>query len=243
MLKLTTNSKTKFSKNQKNTFGLLHGLPESGGTCVGATCGKGGCLDIRDGLKRRTCYVEKITQIYKAVGKVLAENTAKVVNKPEDEIYNVLKRTVSTFARKNEGKLFFRLHWAGDFMSVEYVSAWVRVIREFPNVRFWVYTRSFTTKDLITPLIGLDNLSIFLSCDPNNVKEAMEVFDKYKDRAPGLGLAWMGNTDPEIKGEKFIVCPETSGKVKNADEGACAKCRLCVNNYKTRIKNIRFLIH
>ena len=86
-IKLTTNSKTKFNKYQKNTFGLLHGLPKNGGTCVGATCGKGGCLDTRDGLKRKTCYVEKLTQIYKGVGNVLKYNSEFFIDKNSDGYY------------------------------------------------------------------------------------------------------------------------------------------------------------
>jgi hypothetical protein len=245
MIKLSSNSKTKFSKSQKNTFGLLHGLPKNGGTCAGATCGKGGCLDTRDGLKRKTCYVEKITQIYKNVGKTLLYNTEFFVNKNADECYNVIKRTVSIFVRKNQGKLFFRIHWAGDFMSLAYAEAWAIVIAEFPQVRFWVYTRSFRPgANFIQPLIGLDNLSLFLSCDPNNVADAKEIYDTNKELVPGLALAWMGDTDPGLKDVKFVVCPETSGKVKSTkDKGACAKCRLCVDNYVKRVCNIRFMIH
>mgnify|MGYP007007274511 CR=1 FL=1 len=130
-------------------------------------------------------------------------------------------------------------------MSVAYAEAWAMVIREFPQVRFWVYTRSFRPGYNCTdPLMGLTNLTLFLSCDPNNIQDAKAVYDKNKEFFPGLGLAWMGDTDPNIEGVKFVVCPETSGKVKStADKGACAKCRLCVDNFKKRVCNIRFLIH
>lgn len=246
MLKLTENSKTKFSKSQKNTFGLLHGLPQNGGTCIGATCGTGGCLDTRDGKKRKTCYVEKIISIYKGVGTVLTENTAALQNKTKDEMVVILRDMVQNFVKKTKDDklLKFRLHWAGDFMSEDYVSAWVTVIKEFPKVRFWTYTRSFVKSDeFIEPLLSCKNLSLFLSCDPINFEKAKALYKKYAAYS-NLGLAWLGEKPPEAQLFRWVICPETSGKVKNTkDCGACAKCRLCVDNYKSKIKNIRFLIH
>src|SRR4051812_7210748 len=91
---LTDNSKTKFKKNHRNTFGLMYGLPENGGTCPGATEGKGGCLEIRDGNKRPTCYMAKVVQIYKAVGTRLTENTEALVGKSLEEMESVLTDTV-----------------------------------------------------------------------------------------------------------------------------------------------------
>ena len=246
MLKLTGNSKTKFSKSHKNTFGLLHGLPKDGGTCVGATCGAGGCLDTRAGKKRKTCYVEKITQIYKNVGNVLLENTEMLKDKTQEEMTVILRETVAEFVRKSPpDKLFFRLHWAGDFMNSSYVRAWSTVIKEFPNVRFWAYTRSFAQDhDFIFPLLECTNLSLYLSCDPVNMESAKKVYDLYKEKYNNLGLAWMGNEAPDPNTFRWVKCPEITGKVKSTDEqGACSKCRLCVDNYANKIKNIQFLIH
>lgn len=246
MLKLTGNSKTKFSKSHKNTFGLLHGLPKDGGTCVGATCGAGGCLDTRSGKKRKTCYVEKITQIYKNVGAVLLENTKQLEGKTQEEMIVILRETVEAFIKKSPAnKLYFRLHWAGDFMNDDYVKAWSSVMKEFPNVRFWAYTRSYTEKtDFIAPLLECTNLSLYLSCDPVNVEEAKKVYEVYKLKHNNLGLAWMGNEAPDPTIFRWVKCPEITGKVVSTDEaGACSKCRLCVDNYVNRIKNIQFLIH
>ena len=243
MLKLTDNRKTSFKKNQYNTFGLMYGLPENGGTCPGATTGKGGCLDVRDGLKRQTCYMAKITAIYKAVGNVLATNTAMLQGKTVDEMETICKATITEFIRKSKNAdLYFRLHYSGDFFSVEYAEAWARVIRDFPQVRFWVYTRSH---DMIDPLLGLDNITVFLSCDPSNFEKVQKIFNEKKEKHKNLGMAYMGNDVPKLEGsDRFITCPEITGKVKNTDTvGACAKCRMCVDNYKIRVKNIQFPIH
>lgn len=240
--KLTQNAKTKFKKNHYNTFGLSYGLPENGGTCPGATTGKGGCLDVRDGLKRKTCYMAKITEIYKAVGVVLADNTQLVKDKTEEEIKVVCRETVQAFIKKSKEKdLYFRLHYSGDFFSEAYTKAWAAVIQEFPQVTFWVYTRSTKFAPL---LLGIPNLSLYLSCDPVNFKDMVALYDQYKSKHANLGLAWLGKDAPEQDKYRWVTCPEISGHQKNTEEqGACSKCRLCIDNYKIRIKNIKFPYH
>lgn len=242
MLKLSDNGKTKFRKNHYNTFGLMYGLPEDGGTCPGATTGKGGCLDVRDGLKRQTCYMAKIVAIYKAVGNVLAVNTAEVEGKTIEEIKDVCRKTIQVFIQKSKGEdLYFRLHYSGDFFSEEYTKAWAEVIKEFPTVTFWVYSRS---DEYVHHLFGIDNLTVYLSCDPVNFDKMLKIFNENKDKNPRLGMAWLGNTAPDQEVHRWVKCPEITGKVKNTDEqGACSKCRLCVDNFKHRVKNIQFLNH
>jgi hypothetical protein len=242
-LRLTDNRKTSFKPNHYNTFGLSYGLPKNGGTCPGATCGKGGCLDVRDGLKRQTCYMAKITAIYKNVGVVLEENTKTLIGKSVEEMKVVCRDTIKAFIQKSKNKdLYFRLHYSGDFFSQEYAQAWADVIMEYPEVMFWAYTRSY---DFIEPLLKAKNMSLYLSCDPVNYKKAKKIYDKLKDTYVNLGLAWLGEEAPKLIGfERFIFCPETTGKIKSTKEaGACSKCRLCIDNYKNRIKNIAFKIH
>lgn len=245
-LRLSDNSKVKFHNNHKNTFGLAQGLPENGGTCPGATSGPGGCLDVRDGHKRETCYVHKIVSIYKAVGNTLKHNTDLLKDKSYDQLVEILTDMVTRFLEADhKGHPFFRIHWAGDFFSEDYTKAWVTVIKKFSNVRFWAYTRSFNGDHNYAQLLfGLENLTLFLSCDPNNVDEATKIYHEIKDTYPNIGLAWMGEEPPDPEKFRWVRCPETSGKIKSEpNKGACAKCRLCVNNYKTHVKNISFEIH
>lgn len=242
MFKLSDNGKTKFRSGHYNTFGLNFGLPENGGTCPGATCGKGGCLDTRDGLKRQTCYMAKITAIYKNVGVVLEANTALVKGKTIEEIKDVCRKTIQVFIQKSKGEdLYFRLHYSGDFFSEEYTKAWAEVIKEFPTVTFWVYSRS---EEFVHHLFGIDNLTVYLSCDPVNFDKMLKIFNENKDKNPRLGMAWLGNTAPDQEVHRWVKCPEITGKVKNTSKaGACSKCRLCVDNFKHRVKNIQFLNH
>lgn len=223
----------------------MYGKPENGGSCPGATCGKGGCLDVRDGLKRETCYMAKITAIYKGVGVVLTSNSEIVRDKSVLEMSNTIRETIQAFILKSKGAdLYFRLHYSGDFFSKDYAEAWATVIKEFPQIQFWGYSRSVFKNgtDYIKPLLNIKNLTFFLSCDPDNFETMQKFYEQHKEDNPQLGMAWMGNTAPEPEKYRWVKCPEITGKVKNTDEaGACSKCRLCVDNYKSRVKNIQFL--
>ncbi len=222
-----------------NTFGLMYGREATGGTCPGSTLGGGGCLEVKLGRKLHTCYMSKVTAIYPQVKASLEANTAMLIGKPQVELEEILDNTVKEFIKKNKGdKLFFRLHYSGDFFSEEYTKAWKQVMLRFPQVQFWAYTRSLWAVQFLR---DIPNLTLFISVDPVNQKLAFAIYEKNKDQT-NIGLAWMGNTSPPEY--KFVKCPETSGVIKNEkDKGACSKCRLCVNNYKSRVRNISFNIH
>lgn len=238
---LSNNSKTKFSKKHNNTFGLMYGLPENGGTCPGASTGLGGCLSVRDGKKRATCYMAKIAQIYKGAAAVLQKNTDLLKDKPYEEMVEIIRNTINHFVKNTRSdQLYFRLNYSGDIYSENLAKAWATVMKEFPQVKFWMYTRSF---DFVEFLRDIPNLTLFLSVDPANCKEGFATYEKHKDQN-NLALAWMGNLVPDKEKWRWVTCPEISGKVKNTeDKGACGKCRLCIDRYVTKVKNIHFPIH
>lgn len=63
----------------------------------------------------------------------------------------------------------FRIHDSGDFFSIEYVFAWIQIIREHPEISFWAYTRSWRVAELLPALEQLremPNLQLFASVDP-----------------------------------------------------------------------------
>lgn len=238
---LSDNSKVKFRPNHRNTFGLNFGLPKDGGTCVGATTGKGGCLDVRTGKKRETCYMAKITQIYKAVGEVLNKNTSLLVGKSYQEMVSVFTNTFQNFVDKNKKEhWFFRCTYSGDFFSKECAQAFVAACSKFPEVQFWLYTRSHQFVEILSTA---PNVAVYLSADPANKKSAYEVYRKL-DHRNNVGICIMGN-DEKLDDIRFVTCPETSGKVSNKPEnGACSRCRLCFTyNDKIKLRPIRFLIH
>jgi len=216
----------------------MYGLPEDGGTCPGATTGLGGCVSIREGCKRATCYMDKVCNIYKGVANVLKDNTELLKGKSIPEMVATLTNTVNKFLEKKPQLPYFRLHYSGDFFSEDYAKAWKQVVETFPQVKFWVYTRTFS---VVKYFADLENFTLFLSLDPVNCAEGYKIYEQFKD-CKNIGLAWMGNTKPE--GRRWVTCPETSGVIKNTDNaGACSKCRLCVDRYQSKVRNIQFLLH
>jgi hypothetical protein len=124
----------------------------------------------------------------------------------------------------------FRIHWDGDFFSEDYADAWAMTITEFPNVKFWTYTRSFVDPLNIVPnLDGLANLTLYLSTDEYNVDVAHEIVSEF----PSVKLALCAidyKTGRELaRGRRSAICPENIGRMALMDEGrgACVDCRWC----------------
>jgi len=62
----------------------------------------------------------------------------------------------------------FRIHVSGDFHTAEYIKAWTQICREFLQLGFWSYTRSWTEQALfpyLEELRDLPNVQLFASTD------------------------------------------------------------------------------
>lgn len=240
-LKLSDNGKVRFKRRHFNSIGLLYGLPENGGTCPSATSGKGGCLEQKTGRITKTCYMDKITRLYPALYDILEFNTSLVKGKSEEEITEVYISTLQEFVRLNPEKelWFFRWFYSGDIEDDNSCNALITACKTFPEIRFWLYTRSHK---YISKLANVANLAVYLSLDRINEKEGLKTYQELGPRN-NVGLAYMGN--PTIEGEKFIKCPETFGVIENTSTiGACSKCKLCFTfNEKIKLRNIMFKVH
>jgi hypothetical protein len=125
----------------------------------------------------------------------------------------------------------FRIHWDGDFFSEDYARAWKMAMAEFPDVLFWVYTRSFVEPvDVVPELYGIPNLALYLSVDEYNVDAAYELRN---GDFPDLRFAFCAEDykraralDRERAG---IICPENIGRLALMENGmgACVTCGIC----------------
>ena len=235
------NGKVKFRPNHRNTFGLNFGLPSNGGTCPGATTGEGGCLDVRDGRKRPTCYMAKVVQIYKAVGNILQKNTDLLKKQDRAGMAEILKNTFQDFVdRTAPDQLYYRLLYSGDVFSEDFAYAVVDACKAFPQVKFWVYTRSHQYAEI---LVQAGNLAVYLSVDPVNLERGRAVYKRLTPDYTNIALAYLG---PAVEdGVKYVNCPETHGKIENTTKsGACSRCKLCFTyTAEIRLRNIQFKIH
>lgn len=209
-----------------NSFGLPSGTAFS---CPGATS-----------FCERICYAGKLEKIYKGVKNVIVSNYETLLYADYldgiDGMTYYLSRMVKDFivdSEKRNASLDFRIHWDGDFFSRDYAMAWAEVIRYFPEVRFWVYTRSFTSECFVIDILaGIDNLTVYLSADPVNIDLANKVAADYS----GVFIATVADTFAEAKetiidsARKSYNCPENGKRIPliSTKGSACISCGVCV---------------
>lgn len=213
--------------NGANSFGLPSGTAFS---CPGATS-----------FCEKICYAGKLEKIYSGVRDILLHNWNLLKDSSVREMQILLNDMMSEFvaetdkqnAKGKDASYDFRIHWDGDFFSREYAIAWANVIRCYPEVNFWVYTRSFTGPvNVIDILAGIPNLTVYLSADPVNINEANAVAAQY----PGVFIATVADTFAEAKAtlidqsRKTYNCPENGGRIPLISQkgSACIQCGVCV---------------
>lgn len=201
-----------------NTFGLPSGKAYS---CPGATS-----------VCEKICYAGKLEKIYKGVKDVLLNNWELLKNADQLEMEALLYQMIDEFDKdcvKRNAEKLFRIHWDGDFFNEAYTHAWKNVIKAWPNIQFWVYTRS----DFAVPILtGVDNLALYFSTDDDN----WELGAKLKE-TNGVKLAYLANNFAmgkermlQIVTKSAIPCPENAKKIPLiSDKGsACVTCGQCV---------------
>lgn len=209
-----------------NSFGLPSGKAFS---CPGQTafCGK-------------ICYAGKLEKIYSGVKNILMQNWNALNGKSVAEMTILLSDMLDEFraetvAQNVKGKnasMDFRIHWDGDFFSRDYAQAWANVIRANFDISFWVYTRSFYAPvNVIDIIAGIDNLTVYLSADVDNIAIANEV----AANTPGVYIATVADTFAEAKAtiidssRKAYNCPENGKRIPLISEkgSACIACGIC----------------
>ena len=224
MIRPSCDEKTRAWPHQKNTFGLLPGLPENGGTCPGATCGAGGCLECHP--KRPTCYVYR-NMIRPNVRRVLAYNTSLLKRADFREKVRLLDNEFGRFESEESWRSHswyaYRLHWAGDVFDSQYARALREAMERHPKIQFWGYTRSFA---VVPELLKARNLRLYISLDPQNVKAGTECWRKYRARGLRVALMYARRQDVPKTFGKVTSCPVDIGKMSRT--GACQRCKLCL---------------
>lgn len=218
-----TNSVTKSgNSNIANAFGIPAGF-----SCPGMTS-----------FCEKICYARKLERVYTGVSGTMYDNYAALrlafytegITGMSNLIVAMLNDFVDDCYKRKAPKLF-RIHWDGDFFSRDYATAWRYAILAFPDVQFWVYTRSFTDDVFVIDLLNdLDNLTLYLSADPVNIELAKSVADEY-----GVNVATVADTFADaretVAGRKAYNCPENGKRIPLvSDKGsACVLCGICID--------------
>jgi hypothetical protein len=182
------------------------------------------------------CYAGAIETQYAAVSNLLLHNWELLSGATLPEMVRLLSDAIAEFVAecdKRNARKLFRIHWDGDMFSGTYVAAWSRVIRAFPDVQFWCYTRVATAATFLHAQRH-DNLALYYSADRDNLETARHLSSR------GVKIAYVAQTFADGKAElpKAVRCPENNSRKR--DDGtqsfplitfagsACARCGLCV---------------
>lgn len=236
---------------QKNSFGLMPGLPPYG-TCPGATTGEGGCAYVKPGTQTMTCYADQLSRM-PAVKRVLRHNTELMRGNDIAGMVSILAAEFRRFFVATTKKGFdastckYRLHWSGDIETAEYAQALSIAVAMFPDIQFWLYTRSFTKLGIghMRAIAKRKNVILFFSTDVENWNASFATFvsmdpAQYSGR---LRIATMLSADdnaariealPErIRDAYKAYNPELTvkGCTTNGDDDdfidACSRCGMC----------------
>lgn len=239
LLKISNDRKTTQMANAAGTmpaFGNAFGLPSGVAySCPGATA-----------VCEQVCYAGRSEKAYTSVRKLVEHNFDLLKDASFDQMVwllaEMMDRFTATCTKRGAAKIF-RIHWDGDFFSLEYAKAWATVIKYNPDVQFWAYTRSFVPALNVVPtLTGIDNLSLYLSADSENMEHAVAVQQEF-----GTRLATLSEYTDDTKalligltGRPGAACPENLKRIPliTKDGGACFSCGLCI----TGTADIRFSI-
>ena len=133
---------------------------------------------------------------------------------------DILKDIIITQIKSAKSKNIIRIHSSGDFFTQDYIDMWNCIIGQFPNKKFYAYTKrlndfNFTdiqknkNFNLINSFVSLDGQSVINYGDKEHIKKLSE--------------------------NGCFVCPATKQNWK----GMCGKeCNYCITN-----KNVCFHIH
>lgn len=214
------NGKGRWIPTIPNSFGL-----PAGDSCPGKTpfC--------------RSCYAAR-TENGKSVHEAVRHNLDVLLRAGSDEgmaelLIEMLDRFVAICDHHDvrDADRIFRIHWDGDFFSLDYAAAWAHAVQQFPDVAFFVYTRSFVEPVNVVPVLaGVENLAVYLSVDEWNADWAHALVKRYQDVHLALCTVDYATSRGLARGRKAIVCPENAERMPlmNKGRGACVDCKLCV---------------
>lgn len=219
------------SKDRKVTNSVTPGGQPRIANAFGLPSGKAYSCPGQTSICERICYAGKIEKQYTNVRRVLLHNWQIVSNSTKFELAEMLNEMLAEFRAESEkfaAPKDFRIHWDGDFFSRDYAQAWRIAILANPDIRFWVYTRSFTPELNVTDILeDLPNLTLYLSVDSDNIEYAAEV-------TALANWAYLADTFDDGRnaiGRGAYACPENGKRLPliTPKGSACIRCGICID--------------
>lgn len=176
----------------------------------------------KTGYCSKVCYATKGFFRMTNVQKSLAANfeTAESTEFIQEVTNSIRKHKLRTI----------RIHPAGDLYSNEYIDKWIAIVKAHPDVKFWVYTRSWRIPSLVNKvreLAQLPNIQVFASTD-----------DSTKEEPP----TWLRKAavakDWATFDSGYVKCPNQKNK-----DITCEKCTYCFKSSNGNKTNVVFKEH
>ena len=158
------------------------------------------CLNCKECYK--TCYARKAYKQYPNVRISWNYNLDIAKNNP-DKLFNSIVNQL-----KNTKKDIIRIHSSGDFFSQDYIDLWEKIIKSFPDKKFYVYTK-------VNKLLDFSNIKKF-----NNFNLIESFIDGY------LNYGSIDYCNKLVKNHGAFLCPATKGKGITCGRD----CNYCINN-------------
>ena len=148
---------------------------------------------------RKSCYVHGLEKHAKTTYELYRHNSHTIRRILADDKGDlaaawaiILGNHITAFCKGG-----FRWHVSGDVFSATYATFIANVCRFSPDVQHWIYTRSFAP-EILGPLYDVStanggNLALNLSCDKDNIREAVLASDFYQHTSdqPTLRLCYL----------------------------------------------------
>ncbi len=119
---------------------------------------------------RAACYVQGLRKNAPETHALYEKNSRtirEILELPYTSVRSWAQRLGAAILENCSGG--FRWHVSGDVFSLGYAYFIADACRDSSSIRHWIYTRSF---DFIGPLVAADNLTVNLSCDRDNYRQA-----------------------------------------------------------------------
>ena len=171
---------------------------------------------------KSVCYASKLEKVYTSAQVGWARRFNLMRDTPEQG-EALLRASISKLAPGST----FRIHVSGDFFSSAYVMMWRRIVKAFPAIKFYAYTRSWHVQSMVPSLLALaslPNLQLFASMDETDAVLPHPLFRR----------AMMGDINGQAA-PGTVLCPVVMKKLDT-----CADCNLCARPTKL---GVTFPIH
>lgn len=156
------------------------------------------------------CYDIKAVMLYKNVLDARAKNTALLMTNRSayfEQIRSELKKR-----KKNK---CFRWHVSGDIIDMDYFDNMVKIAKDFPDFRFWTYTKSYWFVNAWCKENGKENI-------PDNLSVMFSYWE-------GLPM------DNPYNFPEFRVVLKGQNKPENV-KWCCGNCNVCIRNCSHCVK-------